>query len=143
MIGSERWGEKTRRRIKDGLGIDLFDIYGLTEVYGPGIGINCRYETGMHIWDDFVYLEIVDPETGEPVPDGEWGEICITTLVKEGAPLIRFRTHDLSRIIPGECPCGSRYPRIDTISGRSDDMKSNFVEQIYAVGTKRRQKGLR
>ena len=122
VIGSERWGEKTRRRIKDGLGIDLFDIYGLTEVYGPGIGINCRYETGMHIWDDFVYLEIVDPETGEPVPDGEWGEICITTLVKEGAPLIRFRTHDLSRIIPGECPCGSRYPRIDTISGRSDDM---------------------
>ena len=76
----------------------------------------------MHIWDDYVYVEIVDPATGAPVPDGEWGEICLTTLVKEGAPLIRFRTHDLSRIIPGECPCGSRFPRIDTIQGRSDDM---------------------
>ena len=122
VIGSERWGAKTRQRIQDGLNIDLFDIYGLTEVYGPGIGISCKYGTGMHIWDDFVYLEIVDPETGETVPDGEWGEICLTTLVKEGAPLIRFRTHDLSRIIPGDCPCGSKFPRIDTISGRSDDM---------------------
>ncbi len=122
VIGSERWGEKTRQRIRDGLGIDLYDIYGLTEVYGPGIGINCKYDTGMHIWDDFVYVEVVDPETGENLPDGEWGEIVLTTLVKEGAPLIRFRTHDLSRIIPGECPCGSHHPRIDTISGRSDDM---------------------
>lgn len=122
IIGSERWGAKICRRIMDGLGIDTYDIYGLTEVYGPGIGISCKHDCGMHIWDDYIYLEIVDPETGEPVPDGEWGEIVITTLVKEGAPLIRFRTHDLSRIIPGECPCGSRYPRIDTLQGRSDDM---------------------
>ncbi len=122
IIGSERWGAKIRQRIMDGLGIDTYDIYGLTEVYGPGIGISCKHDCGMHIWDDYIYLEIVDPETGEPVPDGEWGEIVITTLVKEGAPLIRFRTHDLSRIIPGECPCGSRYPRIDTLQGRSDDM---------------------
>ncbi len=122
IIGSERWGAKIRQRIMDGLGIDTYDIYGLTEVYGPGIGISCKHDCGMHIWDDYIYLEIVDPETGEPVPDGEWGEIVITTLVKEGAPLIRFRTHDLSRIIPGQCPCGSRYPRIDTLQGRSDDM---------------------
>lgn len=122
IIGSERWGAKIRQRIMNGLGIDTYDIYGLTEVYGPGIGISCKHDCGMHIWDDYIYLEIVDPETGEPVPDGEWGEIVITTLVKEGAPLIRFRTHDLSRIIPGECPCGSRYPRIDTLQGRSDDM---------------------
>ncbi|MGI6229371.1 MAG: phenylacetate--CoA ligase family protein [Tractidigestivibacter sp.] len=122
VIGSERWGAKIRKRIEDGLGIDTYDIYGLTEVYGPGIGISCKYDCGMHIWDDYIYLEIVDPKTGDPVPDGEWGEICITTLVKEGAPLIRFRTHDLSRIIPGECECGSKYPRIDTIQGRSDDM---------------------
>lgn len=122
IIGSERWGAKIRQRIMDGLGIDTYDIYGLTEVYGPGIGISCKHDCGMHIWDDYIYLEIVDPETGGPVPDGEWGEIVITTLVKEGAPLIRFRTHDLSRIIPGECPCGSRYPRIDTLQGRSDDM---------------------
>lgn len=122
VIGSERWGAKIRQRIMDGLGIDCYDMYGLTEVYGPGIGISCKHNCGMHIWDDYVYVEIVNPATGAPVPDGEWGEICLTTLVKEGAPLIRFRTHDLTRIIPGECPCGSRYPRIDTIQGRSDDM---------------------
>ena len=122
VIGSERWGEKMRKRISKELGIELYDIYGLTEIYGPGIGINCKYDTGMHIWDDYIYLEIIDPATGKNVPDGEFGEIVITTLVKEGAPLIRYRTHDISRIIPGECPCGSKYPRIDVIQGRSDDM---------------------
>ena len=122
VIGSERWGDKMRQRISSSLGIELYDIYGLTEIYGPGIGINCKYETGMHYWDDYIYIEIIDPVTGENLPDGEWGEIVITTLVKEGAPLIRYRTHDLSRIIPGECPCGSRFPRIDTIMGRTDDM---------------------
>lgn len=122
VIGSERWGKVMRERVKAGLGIQVYDIYGLTEVYGPGIGISCDAEDGMHYWDDFIYIEIVDPATGAPLPDGEWGEIVITTLVKEGAPLIRFRTHDLSRIIPGTCPCGSPYPRIDTLQGRSDDM---------------------
>ena len=122
VIGSERWGKKMRDRVKAGLGIDVYDIYGLTEVYGPGIGISCDAEDGMHYWDDYLYIEIVDPATGEPLPDGEWGEIVITSLVKEGAPLIRFRTHDLSRIIPGECPCGSPFPRIDSLQGRSDDM---------------------
>ncbi|MDD5921769.1 MAG: phenylacetate--CoA ligase [Eubacteriales bacterium] len=122
IIGSERWGEKMRNRIKGELGIEIYDIYGLTEIYGPGIGISCKYEEGMHYWDDYIYLEVVDPKTGKNVQDGEWGEIVITTLVKEGAPLIRFRTHDLSRILPGECRCGSKFPRIDTIMGRSDDM---------------------
>lgn len=122
VIGSERWSDKMRASIRNGLGIELYDIYGLTEIYGPGIGINCEHETGMHYWDDYIYIEIIDPVTGKPVPDGEEGEIVITTLVKEGAPLIRFRTHDISRIIPGECPCGSKYPRIDIIKGRSDDM---------------------
>ena len=122
VIGSERWGEKMRKRIVDSLGIELYDIYGLTEIYGPGIGINCKYETGMHYWDDYLYIEIIDPVTGKNVPDGEMGEVVITTLVKEGAPLIRYRTHDLSRILPGECPCGSKFPRLDTIMGRSDDM---------------------
>jgi phenylacetate-CoA ligase len=138
VIGSERWGEKMRKRISTELGIELYDIYGLTEIYGPGIGINCKYDTGMHCWDDYIYLEIVDPATGDPVPDGEQGEIVITTLVKEGAPLIRFRTHDISRIIPGECPCGSRFPRIDVITGRSDDMMkvkgvNVFPKQIEEV----------
>ncbi|MBQ3418121.1 MAG: phenylacetate--CoA ligase [Ruminococcus sp.] len=122
VIGSERWSEKKREYIANELGIELYDIYGLTEIYGPGIGVNCSLQTGMHIWDDYLYTEIIDPVTGENVPDGEEGEIVITTLVKEGAPLLRFRTHDLSRIIPGECPCGSRYPRLDIIKGRSDDM---------------------
>ncbi|MBR4515514.1 MAG: phenylacetate--CoA ligase [Lachnospiraceae bacterium] len=122
VIGSERWGEKMRNRIRTELGIELYDIYGLTEIYGPGIGINCKYDTGMHYWDDYIYIEIVDPATLKPVPDGELGEIVITTLVKEGAPLIRYRTHDLSRIIPGECPCGSKHPRLDVIMGRTDDM---------------------
>ncbi|WP_072370383.1 phenylacetate--CoA ligase family protein [Thermophilibacter mediterraneus] len=122
VIGSERWGRKMRERVKEGLGIQVYDIYGLTEVYGPGIGISCDAEDGMHYWDDLIYIEIVDPATGVPLPDGEWGEIVITTLVKEGAPLIRFRTHDLSRIIPGPCPCGCGFPRIDSLQGRSDDM---------------------
>ena len=122
VIGSERWSDTKRRIIADSLGIELYDIYGLTEIYGPGIGINSPDQVGMHIFDDFLYTEIIDPKTGEVLPDGEEGEIVITTLVKEGAPLIRFRTHDLSHIIPGECSCGRHYPRLDTIKGRSDDM---------------------
>ena len=122
IIGSERWSDKMRRSISEGLGIELYDIYGLTEIYGPGIGINCSEETGIHYWDDYIYIEIIDPKTGKPVPDGTEGEIVITTLVKEGAPLLRFRTHDISRIIPEKCSCGRSYPRIDTIKGRSDDM---------------------
>ncbi len=122
VIGSERWGAVMRRTISELLGIELYDIYGLTEIYGPGIGINCPQSEYMHYWDDYIYLEIIDPKTGENLPDGEWGEIVITTLVKEGAPLIRYRTHDLSRIIPGKCDCGRSYPRIDIIRGRTDDM---------------------
>lgn len=122
VIGSERWSEAKRKYIANELGIELYDIYGLTEIYGPGIGINCSDQTGMHIFDDYLYIEIIDPVTGEVLPDGDEGEIVITTLVKEGAPLIRFRTHDLSKIIPGQCSCGRHFPRLDTIIGRSDDM---------------------
>ncbi len=122
VIGSERWGEKLRNRIQDELGIEIYDIYGLTEIYGPGIGISCAEHHGMHIWDDYVYIEVVDPVTGKPLPDGEIGELVLTTLQKEGAPLIRYRTHDLTRIIPGDCACGMHHPRIDTLVGRTDDM---------------------
>ena len=122
IIGSERWGEKMRNRIASDLGVELYDIYGLTEIYGPGIGISCDYSNGIHLWDDYIYFEIVDPKTGRVLPDGEEGELVITTLQKEGAPLIRYRTHDLTRIIPGECTCGSRFPRVDIITGRTDDM---------------------
>ena len=122
IIGSERWGEKMRKRIANELGVELYDIYGLTEIYGPGIGISCEYKSGMHLWDDYLYFEIIDPKTGEVLPDGEVGELVITTLKKEGAPLIRYRTHDLTRIIPDVCECGSKYPRIDILIGRTDDM---------------------
>lgn len=122
LIGSERWGEKMRRRIAAELGVQLYDIYGLTEIYGPGIAISCDSECGMHYWDDYLYFEIIDPKTEQPVPEGEIGELVITTLCKQGAPLIRYRTHDLTRFLPGDCPCGSRYPRIDTLVGRTDDM---------------------
>ena len=131
VIGSERWGEKMRERIQKILGIELYDIYGLTECYGPGIGINCTEQNeGMHIFDDFVYIEILDPATGKPVPEGEIGEITLTTLVKEGAPLFRFRTHDLAAFVKGPCKCGRSYPRITQILGRSDDMvkvKGNII----------------
>ena len=122
VIGSERWSDKMRKTIKDGLGIELYDIYGLTEIYGPGIGITCQKEKYIHYWDDYIYIEIIDPVTGKPVEDGQEGEIVITTLVKEGAPLLRFRTPDLSRTIPEKWSCGSCYPRLDIIKGRSDDM---------------------
>ena len=124
VIGSERWGDKMRARIANELGVELYDIYGLTEVYGPGIAINCEYHTGMHYFDDYLYFEIIDPKTGQVLPDGELGELVITTLKKEGAPLIRYRTHDLTRIVPDDvpCPCGRHYPRIDVILGRTDDM---------------------
>jgi phenylacetate-CoA ligase len=122
LIGSERWGAKMRSRIADELGVELYDIYGLTEIYGPGIGVNCSHGTAMHVWDDYVYLEVVDPKTGKVLPDGEVGELVITTLVKEGAPLIRYRTHDLTSIVPGDCPCGMTHTRITQVVGRTDDM---------------------
>ena len=122
VIGSERWGEKMRHRIETELGIQIYDIYGLTEIYGPGIGISCDEHAGMHLWDDYVYAEVIDPATGQNLPDGEVGELVLTTLRKQGAPLIRYRTHDLTRIIPGDCACGSKFPRIDTLVGRTDDM---------------------
>ena len=138
VIGSERWSDKMRNTIRNSLGIELYDIYGLTEIYGPGIGISCEQNSGMHYFDDYVYIEIIDPVTGECVEDGKSGEIVITTLVKEGAPLLRFRTHDLSRIIPGKCACGRDYPRLDVITGRSDDMfkihgVNMFPSQIESI----------
>lgn len=122
IIGSERWSDKMRKRIREGLGIELFDIYGLTEIYGPGISIDCKYHMGLHYFDDYLYIEIIDPETGETVPEGTYGEIVVTTLRKEGAPLLRYRTHDISRLIPGKCDCGRNYPRHDRILGRTDDV---------------------
>ena len=131
LIGSERWGDKMRKRIAGELGVQLYDIYGLTEIYGPGIGISCDFECGMHMWTDYMFCEIINPKTGTRAPAGEVGELVITTLRKEGAPLIRYRTHDLTRELTGECPCGLSYPRIDTLIGRSDDMIKVKGTMIY------------
>ncbi|MDW5550665.1 phenylacetate--CoA ligase [Methanosarcina sp.] len=131
IIGSERWSEKMRNRIENELGIETFDIYGLTEIYGPGIGLDCAFHEGMHYWSDYLLFEIIDPITGEQLPDGTLGELVITTLTKEGAPLIRYRTRDLTRIIPGLCKCGCPFPRIDRVLGRSDDRIKFKAVNIY------------
>ncbi len=131
IIGSERWGDKMRSRIAEELGIELFDIYGLTEIYGPGISIDCSEHNGLHYWSDYLYFEILDQETLKPVPEGEYGELVITTFRKEGAPLLRYRTHDITRFIPGSCACGSEHPRHDRIIGRTDDMVKVKGVNIY------------
>ncbi len=121
IFGSERWGEKMRQQIAENLGIDTFDIYGLTEVYGPGIALDCPLHTGLHYWDDHLIFEIIDPLTGKVLPPGEEGELVITTLSKEGLPLLRYRTHDITRLLPEACPCGSSHLMIGRILGRSDE----------------------
>ena len=112
IIGSERWGEKMRDEIASYLGVEFYDIYGLTEIYGPGIGISCDYRNGIHMWDDYIYFEIIDPKTGRNVPDGEIGELVITTLRKEGAPLIRYRTRDICALYHEPCACGRTTVRM-------------------------------
>lgn len=131
IFGSEVWTNKTRNKIKEKLGIEVYDIYGLTEVYGPGIAINCNKSEYMHYWNDYLYFEIIDPETGMNVSDGDYGELVITTLKKEGLPLIRYRTHDITRIIPKKCDCGSKFPQIDSIIGRTDDMIKYHGVKIF------------
>ena len=138
VIGSERWGDKMRRRIADELGVELYDIYGLTEVYGPGIGMSCAHQCGMHYWDDFVYFEIIDPKTGAVLPDGEYGELVITTLRKQGAPLIRYRTRDICALNHEKCACGRTTARMCKPRGRTDDMLiisgiNVFPSQIESV----------
>ncbi|RLC27192.1 MAG: phenylacetate--CoA ligase family protein, partial [Deltaproteobacteria bacterium] len=132
IFGSERSSEAMRNRIRDLLGLEhMFDIPGMTELYGPGTGLDCIHHTGIHYWADYYILEILDPETLKPVPEGEIGEMVVTTLEKEAVPLIRYRTRDLTRVIPGECPCGSILPRHDRILGRSDDMIIFRAVNIY------------
>lgn len=123
IFGAEPHTPKMRRRIHDLLGLeDSFDIPGMTELYGPGTGLECRVHSGLHYWADLFILEVLDPTTLDPVPPGQVGEMVVTTLCKEAAPLIRYRTRDLTRLIPGDCSCGLNLPRHDRIMGRSDDM---------------------
>jgi phenylacetate-CoA ligase len=132
IFGSERSSDAMRSRIQEALNLEhLFDIPGMTELYGPGTGLDCVYHTGIHYWADYYILEILDPETLEPVPEGEIGEMVVTTLKKEAVPLIRYRTRDLTRLIPGDCGCGSILPRHDRLLGRSDDMIIFRAVNIY------------
>lgn len=122
IIGAEPHTDEQRRKIERMLGVKAYNCFGMTEMNGPGVAFECLEQNGMHIWEDCYLVEIINPETLQPVPDGEIGELVLTTLDRNMMPLIRYRTRDLTRIIPGECPCGRTHRRIDRIKGRSDDM---------------------
>jgi phenylacetate-CoA ligase len=122
LFGAEPWSEGMREQIEERMGIAAIDIYGLSEVMGPGVASECTAHHGLHVFEDHFLIEILDPETLAPVPDGETGEVAFTTLTKEGIPVVRYRTRDISRIIPGECSCGRTFRRMERVTGRTDDM---------------------
>jgi len=138
VFGAEPWTEEMRRTIEAKLNIKAYDIYGLTEIMGPGVGYECECQHGTHLNEDHFFPEIVDPDTGEPLPEGSHGELVFTTLTKEGMPLIRFRTHDLTALHYEKCACGRTLVRMDKIMGRCDDMLiirgvNVFPSQIESV----------
>ncbi len=122
LIGAEPHTEEVRRRIEKGLGVKAYNSYGLSEMNGPGVAFECECQDGLHVWEDAFLFEVLDPETQEPIADGEIGELVMTTLSREGMPILRYRTKDLTRILPGTCACGRQHRRIDRIAGRADDM---------------------
>jgi phenylacetate-CoA ligase len=132
ILGAERCSDAMRRRIKDLMGVEhIFDIYGLTELYGPGTGLDCKCHDGIHYWADHFIYEVIDPVTLKPVPFNKEGELVVTTLHKEGSPLIRYRTHDITRLLDRHCPCGVPLPMHDRILGRTDDMFICRAVNIY------------
>lgn len=137
-LGAEPYSEETRRKIEEMLGVDVFNCYGLSEMGGPGVGFECPAKNGLHIWEDAFLVEIVNPETGEWVKEGEVGELVLTSLNRTAMPLIRYRTRDLTRFITEPCPCGRTHVKIARILGRTDDMfiikgVNIFPQQIEAV----------
>lgn len=137
-LGAEPYTEETRKKIEELLGIDVYNCYGLSEMGGPGVGFECVYKKGLHIWEDAFLVEIVNPETGDPVKEGEIGELVLTSLNREGMPLIRYRTRDLTFFFTEPCACGRTHRRISRILGRADDMfivrgVNIFPQQIEAV----------
>lgn len=121
-IGAEPHSEEQRKRIEEMLGVKAYNSFGMSEMCGPGVGFECKEQNGMHFWEDYYIVEIVNPETLEPVPDGEIGELVLTTLNREAMPLLRYRTRDLTRVLGRTCPCGRNHIRLDRMRGRSDDM---------------------
>jgi phenylacetate-CoA ligase len=138
FVGAEPHTEGTRHRIEEVLGIDVYNSYGLTEMNGPGVAFECELKTGLHLWEDNFLLEIVDPVTGDPLPEGESGELVLTTLRREAMPILRYRTRDITSIIPEPCACGRTHRRLNRIAGRTDDMLivrgvNIFPQQIERV----------
>ena len=121
-IGAEPHSEEQRKRIEELLGVKAYNCFGMSEMNGPGVAFECKEQNGLHIWEDYTIIEIIDPITLKPVPDGEVGELVLTTLNREAMPLLRYRTRDLTSIIPGDCPCGRTHRRLARFQGRSDDM---------------------
>jgi phenylacetate-CoA ligase len=137
-LGAEPYSEETRNKIEELWGLDAYNSYGLSEMNGPGVAFECVHKNGMHLWEDFYLMEIIDPDSGEQLPDGEAGELVLTHLNREAMPIVRYRTRDLTRIIPGPCPCGRTHRRIERIKGRTDDMLivggvNVFPSQIESV----------
>jgi phenylacetate-CoA ligase len=122
FLGAEPHSEEIRQRVERYFGVEAFNSYGLSEMNGPGVAFECPEKKGMHIWEDAFLVEIIDPDTLEPLPPGEEGELVLTTLSREAMPIIRYRTNDLTRILPGKCRCGRVHSRLDRIIGRTDDM---------------------
>ena len=122
IFGAEPWTEEMRGQIEEGLGIKAYDIYGLSEIMGPGVSCECEYQCGMHVWEDHFIPEIIDPDTGDVLPEGEQGELVFTTITKEGFPLIRYRTRDICSLNYAPCKCGRTHVRMNKPQGRTDDM---------------------
>ncbi|HRR40019.1 MAG TPA: phenylacetate--CoA ligase [Syntrophales bacterium] len=122
FLGAEPHSEKTRLKIEELYGLKAFNSYGLSEMNGPGVAFECPFQNGLHLWEDHFLMEIIDPDTLKPLPEGEEGELVLTTLTREGMPILRYRTKDLTRVMPGPCPCGRTHRRIERIKGRTDDM---------------------
>jgi len=138
FMGAEPWSDQMRSDIEQRMGISAINIYGLTEIIGPGVSVECPHKCGMHIWEDHFLVEVIDPESGEPVPYGQAGELVITTLTKEAQPVIRFRTRDIVSLDPSPCECGRTMVRMSRVTGRSDDMLivrgvNVFPSQIESV----------
>jgi phenylacetate-CoA ligase len=122
LVGAEPYTEETRKKIEEALGIEVYNSYGLSEMNGPGVAFECPARQGMHIWEDNYLVEVIDPDTGEPLPDGETGEMVLTSLAREAMPILRYRTRDITSATREACACGRTHARIQRITGRSDDM---------------------